>query len=230
MKHVCAVVFISIIFSSCKKETVERNTISAQHNYFPLKTGQWITYSVDSVAHLEIDDGTNEPDTSKAYFHFNIKEVVESSFIDATGSLAYHIFRYRQINDTMPWVFASQWVALNKPRTAERVEANIRYIKLAFPIDYNSTWNGNAYNDLGEEEYAYTVIDEQLAIGSYNFDSTLTVLQVDETNFLYRIYKEEKFASQVGMVYKQKDSLNFNGFQQITNGYEYRETVLSFGN
>ena len=35
---------------------------------------------------------------------------------------------------------------------AEREEDNIRYIRLGFPISSTITWDGNAFNTLGEEE------------------------------------------------------------------------------
>jgi hypothetical protein len=56
-------------------------------------------------------------------------------------------------------------------------------------------------------------------------------MEMPTTPTLWKIIlKEEKYASHVGMVYQQKDSLNINGLGQVTNGYEFKETVSSYGN
>lgn len=230
MKYICLFTIIMVLCCSCKKETLVSTANAVHYSYFPLQNGNWIIYEVDSIAHLMNDDGTNQPDTSIAIFHFKIKEVIESSFIDGQGNTAYYVARYRMANDSMPWIIETKWVALLTNSSAQRVEENIRYVKLSFPIDQQSTWNGNAYNYLSDEEYSYSDIHVPLSIGLNNFDSTVTVLQVDEFNFLYSLYKVEQYAKNIGMIYKRKDSLNFNNFQQVTNGYEYKETILSYGN
>jgi len=218
------------MFCSCKKETLVGTAADISSGYFPLRQGNWIIYNVDSVAHLTDDDGTDQPDTSIANFHFKIKEVVDTSFIDGEGKLAYRIMRYRQTNDTLPWDFESVWVASVTGNSAQRVEDNIRYIKLSFPINIHTTWNGNAYNEFTEEEYSYTEVHAPFSLGTFHFDSTITVLQAEDNNFLTSIYKEEKYAQNVGMIYKQKDSLAYNGIQQVINGFEYKETIEAYGN
>lgn len=230
MKCFCSFSIVACVFYSCKKETAESTAAGVYYSYFPLQTGNWVIYDVDSIAHLTNDDATGQPDTSIATYHFKIKEIIDSDFIDGEGDQAFRISRYRQMNDTLPWDFEAVWVAVLKANSAQRVEENNRYIKLAFPMDLNTSWNGNAYNNFLEEDYSYTEIHVPRVIGGYNFDSTVSVLQVDENNFLNRIYKEEKYANHVGLVYKLKDSLNYNGIQQVTNGFEYTETIESFGN
>jgi hypothetical protein len=201
------------------------------YSYFPLVKGSWTVYDVDSIAHLENDDATNQPDTSIAIYHFKIKEVIDSSFIDGSGNISFLIARYRQSYDSLPFAFQSEWVATLTSNSAQRVEDNVRYIKLAFPISPSShPWNGNAYNNFQEEEYSYTDIHVPATINNLSFDSTVTVLQLDDSNVLHRIFKQEKYANHVGMIFKQKDSLNVNGILQVTNGYEYRETLQSYGN
>ncbi len=201
------------------------------YSYFPLAKGSWAIYDVDSIVHLEDDDATNQPDTSIRIFHFKIMEVVDTDFIDGEGQPAYKIARYKQANDTLPFDFQSEWVATCTSNSAQRVEDNIRYIKLAFPINTRTeAWNGNAYNSFLEEDYSYTDIHVSATINSLSFDSTVTVLQLEDNNVLHRIFKEEKYANHVGMIYKQRDSLNLNGILQVTNGFEYKETINSYGN
>ncbi len=231
MKHFYKICIIVFVLSSCKKERVEDTSPYMYYSYFPLVKGSWAIYDVDSIAHLEDDDGTNQPDTSIRIFHFKIMEVVDTDFIDGEGHQAFKIARYKQANDTLPFDFQSEWVATRTSNSAQRVEDNIRYVKLSFPINTRSeAWNGNAYNSFLEEDYSYTDIHVSATINNLSFDSTVTVLQLEDNNVLHRIFKEEKYANHIGIIYKQKDSLNLNGILQVTNGFEYKETLHSYGN
>jgi hypothetical protein len=230
VKYVYAFCLLGFIFCSCKKERIEDTSSLMYYTYFPLAIGSWTIYDVDSIAHLEDDDATNQPDTSIATYHFKIKEVIDSTFIDGTGNESFRVARYRQGNDTLPFVFQSEWVATRTFNSAQRVEDNIRFVKLAFPINSNTqSWNGNAYNNFLEEDYSYTDIHVPATINGLSYDSTVTVLQLDENNVLHKIFKQEKYANRVGMIYKQKDSLNLNGILQVINGYEYKEILQSYG-
>jgi hypothetical protein len=61
------------------------------------------------------------------------------------------------------------------------------------------------------------------------FDSTINVLQIDETLFIGRTYGVEIYAENVGLIYKERDELTYNGAQQISSGTEYKLTVMDYG-
>jgi hypothetical protein len=230
VKYFCALIILVFIFNSCKRETVNPADYT-NYSYFPLTIGSWIIYDVDSVIHLTNDDATNQPDTSIARSHFQLKEVIESDFIDGEGNTAFHVFRYKRLNDAFSWNFESVWVAKRTFNSAQRVEDNIRYVKLLFPLNPGTpSWNGNAYNDFPREDYSYTDVHVPSTVGSLNFDSVVTVLQFKDDNLIHRVFKQEKYANHVGLVYKQNDSLNINTIGQVTNGIEFKETIQSHGN
>ena len=228
MRYFYILTLSTLVFFSCKKDTAVNSLTSSNYSYFPLEEGSWIIYNVDSVVHLSNDDGTNQPDTSIASYHFQIKEVVDFDFIDGQGNKAYRVSRYKRQNDTLPWDFLVVWISLRTSGSAQRVEENVRYIKLSFPINQKSMWNGNAYNDQLQEDYSYSEIHIPSTFGNNRFDSTVTVLQLDDDNLIHRVFKQEKYANHVGLVYKEKDSLNINSIGQVTNGFEFRETIQSY--
>ena len=230
MKYSLLFFLLAVAFYSCHKETLTDSPAGMNKNYFPQDIGRWVIYDVDSVAHLTDDDATDHPDTSIATYHYQLKEVLDSSFVDGEGNPAVRLSRYKRMNDTLQWDFQAVWVENLTFNSAQRVEDNIRFVKLSFPIRLNRDWDGNAYNTYPEEDYSYSDIHVASTIGSLYFDSTITVLQNEDFNFIHRIFKQEIYANHVGMVYQQKDSLNINGIGQVTNGFEYKETVSSFGN
>lgn len=221
---------LSVVIWSCGKHETVPSTIENDQSYFPLKSGYWIEYEVDSVVHLDIDD-RNMVDTSIDAYHFFVREMIDSSFTDATGKTAWRISRYRRTADSLPWTFMAVWTANKSLSAAEKVEDNQRYVKLSFPFNSRREWNGNAYNSYPEELYSYDNLYEPAAYNSLNFDSSITVVQNDFISSINRIYKIEKYASQVGMIYKQTDSLRTTQTPVgtlILNGYTYRVTIKDY--
>jgi hypothetical protein len=83
------------------------------------------------------------------------------------------------------------------------VESNQRYVKLVFPVLSRTTWNGNAQNANGSQTYQFQAVDQPANIGTLHFDSTVVVLQRDETDLLNRRFYTEIYAKNVGMVFKK---------------------------
>ena len=228
MKSVLLFFLASACFISCKDED-PLVIIPQDYNYFPLEYGQWIIYDMDSTVHLDIDDTTNQPDTSIAYYRYQVREIIDSSFIDGEGELAYRILRETRLNDTLPWSFLNIWTCKRNAHSAQRIEDNIRFVKLSFPISDNVSWNGNAFNNFPEEEYMFESIHQPYTAGSLTFDSTVTVLQEEFISLINRIIRREKYARHVGLVFRQRDSLNINGLGETLNGIEVLQTVNSYG-
>ncbi len=231
-RYLSLFLFSVVVFSSCKDKIESEPSgaeIEKSYRYFPLAAGNWMMYDVDSIIHEYADDHTNQPDSLISSYHFQVLEVADSSFIDGEGQIAWRISRYRRDADTMAWNFINVWTAKRTNASAQRVEDNVRYVKLSFPVESNASWNGNAFNSMYEEEYNYSEVNVPLSLGGLNFDSSLTVIQKEDFNLIHQILKKEQYVSGVGMAFKEMDSLNLNGLQQVTNGYEFRETLIGYG-
>lgn len=212
-----------LILNSCKKETIV--PVSPSYNYFPVDNGRWVEYNVDSIYHGEND---NNNDDSVYTFHFQIREQIDSSFINSEGQPTQVLARYKRETVADDWQLIGIWTQILNLNGAYRTEDNVPFHKLAFPISSGITWDGNAANTLDEELYYYDSFHVPATIGSTSFDSTLTVTQIDENNFIERIYGVEKFATGVGMIFKQRDNLGKrNGI--VVKGLEYKMTLSDYG-
>lgn len=211
------------ILSSCKKESI--NPPSPSFNYFPTTAGKWIEYDVDSVYHAEND---NNNDDSVYAYHFQVREEIDTTFSDGQGRPTQVILRYKRMMDGEDWMLTAVWTQTLSLSSAYRTEDNVPYHKLAFPINGSTTWNGNDANTEEEEMYEYEDFHISGTVGGFGFDSTLTVLQRDEDNYVEKIYGKEKYAAGVGMVYKVRDDLGKrNGI--VVKGLEYKMTLRDFG-
>jgi hypothetical protein len=224
-------IFGLLFFASCKDE-IDENPIgveeSIQYRYFPLDHGSFVVYNVDSIIHRYEDDLTDNPDSLIDTFHYQVKEVVDSDFIDGEGDTAWRISRYFRNADSLEWNFSTLWTAKVTNQSAQRVEENIRYLKISFPLKLNKTWNGNYFNFLPEEDYSIEEVNAPLAIGNFNFDSSMSVLEADDLNLIHRVYKESKYAYGIGLVSRERDSVNLTQFGEITNGIEFQQTIIDY--
>ncbi|MFI5135815.1 MAG: hypothetical protein ACHQD9_08185 [Chitinophagales bacterium] len=197
----------SILFiASCKKDSTE--PLAIDESYFPLITGKYIIFDVDSVGYNSFDN------TTKTSI-YQIMEEVDSPYIDNAGNQAFKIIRSRRANADSAWIATDVWSANLTDHTAEKVEENLRFVKLDFPIELNREWYGNAYIQtdsplqyLSGWQYKYTAVHQPLLINGNSFDSTVTVSQHDDENVIEQTIYTEKYAKHVGLIYKLEEQLS----------------------
>ncbi|MBP6335425.1 MAG: hypothetical protein KA444_08135 [Bacteroidia bacterium] len=228
---ILVLIFAVICLSGCKDDKLEPGIEDQYKTYFPLAAGHWVEYDADSVVHLDIDDAYYI-DTAIRTYSFQIREEIDSSYIDSEGDVAWRISRYKRYTDADPWTYLNLWTAKMNAYSGQKVEDNIRFIKLSFPLDPRTSWNGNAYNNYPPEEYLYENIHDPLSIGSHSFDSTVMVIQNDFVSGINKIDKREVYAAGVGMISKVQDSINTvhlpNGAVVVLNGSEYSLQIRDF--
>ena len=216
MLVMCLYIFFFLLFtfylSSCKKtETFNSPTLS---DYYPLKTGKYITYQLDSLVYLAF--GTR--DTTISY---QVKYLTDSLITDNQGRPAFRIYRFIRKNENQDWTPDAAFMAVTTGNNLEFIENNLRYIKLQLPIKDNFSWKGNSYIDtysafsmlryLDNWDYVYSNVNGFDTVGSFNLDNTLTVNQRDETiglpdepmSYSERNLSLEKYAKGIGMVYRK---------------------------
>jgi hypothetical protein len=206
MKQIIGVLLFSAILSgaffSCKKD--ENPSPDMGYNYFPDKVGSYTVYNVDSFYY----DDFSSPVTIDT-FKFQLKEKIQSSYPDNQNRTTLRLERYiRNYNpaipySSLPWILKDVWAANRTTTTAEKVEENVRYVKLAFPVKEGQTWNGNAQNTNPEWDYTYQFFDQKRTIGGITFDSVLQVNQIVYQDLIQQRHYIEKYARNVGLVYKQ---------------------------
>lgn len=240
---------LSIGLFSCKKD----NPIVPDmgYNYFPDQLGRFVTYDVDSFYY---DDFNERIDS----FKFQLKEKIESIYTDNQNRPTIRLERYIKYrfikkgtytyNDTLaynlkPWILKDVWTENRTSATAEKVEENVRFIKLVFPVKEKQIWNGNIQNTNDEWDYKYGFFDVPRTIGNNYFDSVLQVTQMEDKlpNLISRQYYIEQYARNVGLVYKQVIDVKSQNIHQIpnffqipimnrvTSGFQFTMTVNSYG-
>lgn len=229
------VIFICVLLSllSCKKDPVLEEAPDLGYDYFPAAVGKYIVYDVDSTAYRAL-----EGDTVRAVFR--IKEQIDSIFTDNQGRTTYKLVRYKKnysastSYDSIQWSIQDVWAVNITNTTAEVVEENVRFIKLTFPVGLNNTWNGNAQNTNEPWDYKYSEINGEDFLNSVNYQQVVTVSQKNYSTALGRQFYQEKYAKNIGMIYKEISDYSFkviNGVLQpgvIDQGIIYKMTIVNY--
>ena len=203
-----------LLLISCKKSS---DTFSTQtlNDYYPLQTGKYITYQLDSLVYISF--GTRDSVITN-----ELKYQVDSLITDNTGRPAYRVFRLIRKNQQDAWRPEATFMVLNTGTNIEFVEDNLKYIKMTLPIRNDKSWKGNSYlsnyimnnpsyNYLDNWDYTYSNVGEQEVVGNYTLANTLTINQRNEIDGLpdnpdaYSeiVFSQEKYAQGIGMVYKK---------------------------
>jgi len=223
----------AICFFSCKKDNELH--LDFGYGYAPTDVGRYVIYNVDSTIYDPFNKDT-------VYYKYQLKELAQSVFPDNEGRPSLRIERYiKPYNplisyDSMSWTLKNVWYSTRTTRDFERVESNIRFVRLIFPDNDQANWNGNAQNTLGDWEYQYNGVNTKMTMGGMTFDSTASVTQLVDTNQInYRIYSEV-YAKNVGMISKQiidvyNDTYVSSGsvLTRIKGGVIYSATVIAYG-
>ena len=194
-KYLSVCSFLLLLIMGCKKE--QAPTVDMGYGYFPSQVGKYVIYSADSIVR---DPFTLKTDT----FIYQLKELVAAIFPDNQGRPTMRVERYvKNYGGDTAWVLKNVWMANLTSLNAQKVESNTRYVKLAFPVVSTALWNGNAFNTQSAQNYYYSAVNVPLTLGGMFFDSTCTIIQLNDSNLLSKQYYVETYAKNVGMIYKQ---------------------------
>lgn len=206
----------TLAFAGCKPDDPAIE-VDLGYDYFPNEVLTYKEYFVDSTAH----------GITKENFQFYLREELTESFVDDEGQVSVRVERFKKLNIDDEWQLTDVWTQKRTSTNAQRVEENVRFVRLAFPVDLDETWDGNAYNSNDEWIHSYLEIDIPKTVGDFAWGKTLTVEQRNNVNLVDQELATEIYAKGVGLVYKQLIDLNFQNLE-IT-GVEMEMTLVGLG-
>ncbi len=217
------VFFVFILFYSCRKSNDIIST-SNDFSYYPLQVKNEYIYWVETV---HIDAPININDTQRYY----LKEYIESTFADNTGKPAYRIERYQRSDTTQNWNLTDVWTSQYYDHQEHKVEENVRYVKLIFPVALNVTWDGNSFNTLGSQTYSIDSLD----VSWNGFDSTCLVMHQKLETIIDKYWDYERFSKHIGLIEKVSIQIsqayvmqNVPIEQRIIRGDIYRQRLVEY--
>ncbi|HET8830036.1 MAG TPA: hypothetical protein VFM79_11880 [Pelobium sp.] len=214
-----------MVWLSCTKEN-NAPAIDLQGEFYPLKVGAVYIYDVDSTAYSDFIGNCRGTATN---YKFQLKDSIADTFLTLTGDTSYRVERYRRTTPTGEWVIQQVYSRNKTLRAAEEFINNQRFVRLVFPPAQGTFWNGNSKNTIGEQEYIIEDGILPLTVNSLNFDSTVTVKEIDEFNLIREDLVKTTYAKNIGLV--QKVAIQVNkciSSGEFTLGSVYSYKLSSF--
>jgi hypothetical protein len=228
LRYLLSVILGCFLLSACNSEKVEPEPNRLGYDFFPLETGNFVEYDVQETYYAL----TANPIIRT----YQIKEIIGDSFLDLSNEAAYQVMRYSRPEGNAAWQLDSIWVAKRTPNQAIRIENNIAFVKLIFPVEEKQTWNGNVLNNLGNDEYQLLALNKPYKVTGAEFDNTLTIVQNVDSSLVNQDKRTEIYAQGVGLVYKERVQVQFCsstaaclGKGQIDFGVKFYQRLKTYG-
>ena len=203
------------------------------YEYFPVELGSFVEYRVDSIWHDQPAAAIDGIHDTLSYF---LKEVIESEFIDAEDEMSLRVERYKRSTEAEEWRLVDIWFAKRRSSNAEKVEENVRYVKLAFPLNQAASWDLNALNAKEEWQTKYDSLFLERTIGENLFERTIMTVHRENKNLIDDEFAYELYAEGVGLIIRyERDletQLNFDidpVASNIRSGHEFYWEVIDYG-
>ncbi|MCW5909071.1 MAG: hypothetical protein KIS94_14495 [Chitinophagales bacterium] len=226
-----ATLLLTAFFYSCKN-TKDDFVLDYHYNYYPIDSGHYVVYDVDSI-HYASSGQVTYRDSAR----YQLREMITDTFYDLENQLCYKVELSRRANSSSPWTFDRVWHVKATKANIQKTEGDVRFVKLIFPPKENAEWNGNIYVPTTNQysvfqdwEYYYKDVHQPYSINGFNFDSTVTVSEVDEENVIEKKLRKEVYAKGVGMIYQEwevgaKQNVQAKWDTGIQNGFRIRMRV-----
>jgi len=214
----------AVLAGACKKDTPPE-PIDLGYDYFPTTVGSWVEYQVDS---LWRDDVAGVLDS----VGYRLRERIHETYTDPAGRPALRILR--EVRDPRGnWAVRDVWTATRSATAAEKMEENLRRLKLSFPVREGRSWDMNVFNTEPELRVALREVDLPRSVNGLSFESTAIVRNTLPPNLVDRRDFMERYAKGVGLVEKDWEETNtqFDRSAQryVVRGFRLRMAVVAHG-
>lgn len=198
--YIFSILSIFVLFTSCKDEAPEEpNDLTIGQSFYPIQKGQFQTFFVKQTRFA-----LNENPVTTTY---QLKEVIGDEFVGENGEKLNEVLRYVRVGGLDNFRLDSVFSVRKDENVVVKMEHNIPYVKLDFPIEEGKTWNGNQFNARSLKDYLAQDVNSAKLIGSNNFDRTITVIESQDSSLVDKELRYEIYADEIGLVYKKTESL-----------------------
>lgn len=181
--------------------------------YYPIEIGKFWEYVVDSTT---FNENLPVPVSRDTYY---VKEIVTDTFLDLEQHPWYRIERFERTSDTLPWEIKQVVAATIRDKEALRLENDLTFAKLIFPLKPFVKWDGNKYFDpytpvpisgqsvemfnLGWEYQVISIGNPEVIEGiPYEEVAVIQQADLDDDQFIKR-FAREKYARGIGLVERE---------------------------
>ncbi len=230
-----------LLLSSCEENSIILDDSEAGFEYYPVEIGNFWLYKVDSTL---VPGFRMDKITSTSF----IREEITDSFLNSQGDTTFIL--QRSISETRDgtYSFTDRWTIEKTETNLIRVEENLQFLKIIFPVMRGDIWQGNRFDERTEvtvaqqsmrpyKEWEYEVLNKAAVISANGTDYN-DVLEIQQANFETEIelrQSKEYYAPGVGMILRELSILDTQCFancagdpwlEKAERGFELRQVLI----
>jgi hypothetical protein len=231
---VCAA---ALLLTACsnKTEQFESEQIT---DYTNLAPGKYITYRIDSTVFVDLG-------RTQEIHSYQQKHEVDALITDNLGRPSYRVFRYiRDSAGLQPWQANGSYYITPLQDQVETIEDNLRTIRLHMPFNEGFSWKGNRYLPIDNSYFpAYNFSNDE-GMGNWDFyyhefsssfshrnqvyndvwaveiiEEAGNIPVTDPNSYGARNRAIDRYAKNIGLVYRQFDMWEYQPPAQSATGY-----------
>lgn len=218
----------SLFLAGCETADINPQLVDSGLQYFPTSVGQFWIYRVDTTLYT--------PEGTEYNGHFFRKEKISDTLPDQEGAKVFRVEIYTTLDTTQEWEIDSVWSFRLDQSKVLYTENNKPIVKLKFPIQEGSRWDGNAYNTDADSSGIFWFSATKLgkaftAPDSAIYPKTVTVLQRVDDNSINKSNFYEVYAENIGLVYREKTFLIYKNpaSPEIGAGASRKQSLIRSG-
>ena len=162
IRSICWSLFTALLLWACE-EVESPSPVASGTGFYPLEIGNYWIYEVQEIQIKAIETDS---------LNYQLRERITDSLVSDLGVVTYLINRDVRNSPEELWSLDSVWTVRNTGNSLVVTENNIPLIKLIFPVEAGQSWNGNAFNNLGNVSFTSSdVTSEELPLGYDSLES-----------------------------------------------------------
>ena len=187
-----------LAFTACKDEAPETpKDITFGQSFYPIQKGQFQTFLVQQTRYA-----LNEAPVTTTY---QLKEVIGDEFEGENGEKLNEVLRYVRPNGLEVFRLDSVFSVRKDENVVVKMEHNVPYVKMDFPVEEGKIWNGNLFNARPAKDFLAEEVGTAKSVGGNNFSTTFTIIESQDSSLVDKNLRYEIYANEVGMIYKRTE-------------------------
>ena len=205
---------VTMILSSCGDDVVLMvNDLETGSEYQPATEGQFWTYRIDST--IVTRSGTTVFTEGSSSF---IRETLSSSFLSPNGDTTFVLERSISDQEAGPFFSTDLWTLEKTEDRLTRVEENLSFTKMLFPIRVGALWDGNQFDDRIQTPVAQQIVEiyrdwdyeiisntATTEVNGVTYDNVLVVQQANFETALELRRSTEWYAPNIGLIRREME-------------------------
>ena len=197
--YILSVLSIFVLFTSCQKDPEQPKDITIGQSFYPIQKGQFQTFLVKQTRFA-----LNETPVTTTY---QLKEVIGDEFVGENGEKLNEVLRYVRADGLDNFRLDSIFSVRKDENVVVKMEHNVPYVKMDFPIEEGKIWNGYLFNTRPARDFLAQDVNVSKSVGNTNFPRTITIIESQDSSLVDKNLRYEIYADEVGLIYKKTESL-----------------------